>query len=169
MASSLNLGMHRDAQQERFGDAFLLAVASVAGCACAKPETDNDSIDWTLSCRLPRRPKIDVQVKTVSLDGEIPDRIAYPLKKKNYDDLIVTDLLSPRVLVLVAVPSEIDSWLSLSREELILRRSAYWLSLTGLPESDNKATVTVHVPSRQMFTVEGLCEMMQKINKEGRL
>jgi hypothetical protein len=169
MASSLNLGMHRDAQQERFGDAFLLAVASVAGCACAKPETDNDSIDWTLSCRLPHRPKIDVQVKTVSLDGEIPDMIAYPLKRKNYDDLIVADLLSPRILVLVAVPSDIDSWLSVSREELILRRSAYWLSLTGLPESDNKAKVTVYVPSRQIFTVKGLCEMMQKINEEGAL
>jgi hypothetical protein len=167
MASSLNLGMHRDAQQERFGDAFLLAVASVAGCACAKPETDNDSIDWTLSCRLSRKPKIDVQVKTVSLDGEIPEMIAYPLKRKNYDDLIVADLLSPRILLLVAVPSDIDSWLSASREELVLRRSAYWLSLAGFPESDNKATVTVHVPSMQMFTVEGLCEMMQKINEGG--
>jgi hypothetical protein len=51
-----SLGMARTMQQERFADAFLLAVAAVAGCTYAKPEVDDDSIDWTLSRRLtPRR------------------------------------------------------------------------------------------------------------------
>src|SRR5258708_38640329 len=114
MSISLNLGMARSAQQERFGDAFLLAVATIAGCAYAKPETDNDSIDWTLSCRLSRRPKIDVQMKTVSFDDQFSGSISYALKKKNYDDLILTDVLTPRILLLVTVPQNIESWLNVS-------------------------------------------------------
>ena len=34
------------AQQECFGDAFLLAVAGVGGCAVALRRPDDDSIDW---------------------------------------------------------------------------------------------------------------------------
>ncbi len=52
-----SLGMALTAQQECFGDAFLLAVAGVGGCAVALRRPDDDSIDWTLSCRLPRRPR----------------------------------------------------------------------------------------------------------------
>ena len=55
--------------QERFGDAFLLAIASAAGCATAKPVPDDDGIDWTLSCKhLQSKPRLDVQMKTTSLD-----------------------------------------------------------------------------------------------------
>jgi hypothetical protein len=59
-----DLGMARTAQQEVFGDAFLTAIAAVAGCAMSMRRPDNDSIDWTLSCRLSRRPKLDIQMKT---------------------------------------------------------------------------------------------------------
>ncbi len=169
MATSANLGMSGTMQQERFGDAFLLATASVAGCACAKPETDNDSIDWTLSCKLPRRPKVDVQMKTLGSDAEIPNEIAYSLKKKNYDDLILTDLLAPRILVLVVVPEDVNYWLNASNEQLILLRSAYWLSLAGLPESANSSGVTVHVPRVNLFTVDALRTMMHQINEGGVL
>jgi hypothetical protein len=111
MSNFPDLGMSISAQQESFGNAFLTTVAAIAGCACAKPETDNDSIDWTLSCRLPRRPKIDVQIKTVMTDEVLGDHIAYPLKRKNYDDLILTDLVSPRILVVVVLPKHIGVWL----------------------------------------------------------
>jgi len=169
MSTSLNLGMARTAQQERFGDAFLLAVASVAGCAYAKPETDNDSIDWTLSCKLPRRPKIDIQMKTVSHNGQFADEISYSLKKKNYDDLILTDVLAPRILILVTVPEDIDLWLTVSQQELVLQRSAYWISLAGLQSSTNDTAVTVRVPTNQAFNVEQLRWMMQQINLGGGL
>ena len=73
-----DLGMARTARQEGFGDAFLLAVAVVAGCAVSRPRPDDDSIDWTLSCKLRRRPKLDVQMKTTSTDDGTGDVIRYP-------------------------------------------------------------------------------------------
>ncbi len=74
---------------------------------CSARRPDDDSIDWTLSCRLPRRPKIDVQMKTWTGDDCSSDPIRYPLKRKNYDDLILTDVLAPRILVLVTIPKDV--------------------------------------------------------------
>src|SRR5215469_9173866 len=162
MAASPDFGMARSAQQECFGDAFLLAVAAVAGCATSLRRPDNDSIDWTLSNRLSRRPKLDVQMKTTiiideKLDGDV---IRYPLKRKNYDDLIMVNLLSPRILIVVTLPRDIEEWLSLSPEELVLRRCAYWVSLAGQQPSENETNVTVTLPRVNLFTVDALRSMM---------
>ncbi len=161
-----DLGMAVTAQQEGFGDAYLLAVAGVTGCATSLRRPDDDSIDWTLSCRLPLRPKLDIQMKTTTIDYD-GDTIPYPLKVKNYNDLIITDILVPRILVLVLLPPQVEEWLTLSQTELILRRCCYWTSLRGQPRSDNQYTVTVPIPRSNMFTVEALCRMMVQINEGG--
>jgi hypothetical protein len=163
------LGMARTAQQECFGDAFLLAVAGVAGCAVSFRRPDDDSIDWTLSCRLPLRPKIDVQMKTWTGDNGLGDTIHYPLKRKNYDDLILTDLLVPRILVLILVPSDIEEWLEQSANQLALRRCGYWVSLEGHTPTDNITSVTVSLPRDNVLTVDSLQRMMRQINARGSL
>jgi hypothetical protein len=57
------LGLSLAAAQEQFSKACVLATVSLAGCLVAEPKPDDDSIDWTWSCRLvPRRPKLDLQV-----------------------------------------------------------------------------------------------------------
>jgi len=161
--------MARTAQQECFGDAFLLAVAGAAGCAVSSRRPDDDSIDWTLSCRLSQRPKLDVQMKTTITAEDNGVAISYPLKRKNYDDLIIDDVLAPRILVLVVLPRDVEEWLSLSAEQLVLRKCAYWRSLAGLPSTENEASVTVSIPRVNLFTVEALCGMMQMINDDGAL
>jgi Domain of unknown function (DUF4365) len=101
-----SLGMAQSAQQEAFGDAFLLALAGVAGCAASPRRPDDDSIDWTLSAKLSRRPKLDIQMKTWTGDDGAGDPIRYDLKAKNYRDLILVDVCAPRILVLVTIPSD---------------------------------------------------------------
>ena len=108
-------------------------------------------------------------MKTVSHNGKFEEIISYPLKKKNYDDLILTDVLTPRILVLVTIPDDIELWLAVSKEKLLLQRSAYWISLAGLPSSPNDTTVTVAVPIAQPFNVEQLCTMMYRIDQGGEL
>lgn len=164
-----DLGMARPAQQECFGDAFLVAIAGAAGCAVSPRRPDDDSIDWTLSCRLSRRPKLDVQMKTTITDEGGGDTIHYALKRKNYDDLILTDLTHPRILVVVTLPRNIKEWLTLSPDQLVLRRCGYWLSLCGREPSNNDISVTVHLPRVNLLTVEKLQEMMNSINEGGAL
>jgi hypothetical protein len=156
--------MHLTHRQEQFSNAFVQAVAAVAGCAAAKPSVDNDSIDWTLSNRLPRRPKLDIQLKCTVNDGGTENVIRFPLLIKNYNELILTYLSNPRIMVLVVVPQQIGDWIEQQPEQLALRRCAYWVSLLGLEESDNETTVTVQVPRANLFTVDALEAIMQRIN-----
>lgn len=165
----ISLGISRTAQQECFGDAFLLAVAGAAGCAVSLRRPDDDSIDWTLSCRLSRRPKIDVQMKTWTGGDDSSDPIRYPLKRKNYDDLILTDVLAPRILVLVMIPQGIEEWITSSVGQLVLRRCSYWVSLAGQPQSDNETSVTVSVPRANVLTVNALQGLMRRINEGGAI
>ena len=82
------------------------------------------------------------------------DPIRYPLKRKNYDDLILADVLAPRILVLVMIPQDIGEWMVLSVEQLVLRRCGYWVSLAGQPQSENETSVTVSVPRANVLTVD---------------
>lgn len=156
--------MHLTHRQEQFSNAFVEAVAAVAGCSAAQNSVDNDSIDWTLSNRLPRRPKLDLQLKCTGNDSGTAENIRFALPVKNYRDLILTDLSNPRILVLVVVPEQIDHWMEQTPERLVLKRCAYWASLLGLAESDNENTVTVDVPRANLFTVDTLNRMMERIN-----
>jgi hypothetical protein len=163
----LGLGLPLTLAQEQFSKAFILSIASLAGCGAAVPEPDVDSIDWTLSCRLPRRPKLDLQVKSIRAAPGDGDHVPYSLKRKNYDDLSLPELLAPRLLVLVLMPEDPASWLQCTPDQLVLRHCAYWLSLAGAPPTDNEWSVTVQVPRANLFTVEGLSELMHRINEGG--
>jgi hypothetical protein len=158
------LGSAVTSHQDCFGDAFLLAVASVAGCAISNRRPDDDSIDWTLSCKLDRRPKLDVQMKTTSTDDGKGNFIRYPLKRKNYDDLIIVDLTSPRVLVVVTLPDDPKAWLRMSAKHLVLCYCAYWVSLRGREPTENANTVTVQIPRINLFKPDTLVAIMKRIN-----
>lgn len=162
-----NAGMDINARQEQFANAFLVTVAAVAGFTASKPDVDNDSVDWTIASRLPRRPKIDIQMKSRRVEeSDTGDFIRYDLKRKNYDDLILTDLFTPRLLVLVLVPPDIGDWLALTADQLILRRCAYWVSLAGQPATDNENTIRISVPRSNLLNVASLEGLMQRANDQ---
>lgn len=153
-------------QQEGFGDAFLHAVAAAAGCTTAKPAIDDDSIDWTLSCKLaPRRPKLDVQMKSTADAGDA-NFIPYAVRRKAYDDLSAETLV-PRLLIVVVVPPDVGDWLTLGPQELVLRHCAYWHSLRGAPATANATSVTVQISKQNTFDVDFLQSAMNRIN-DGR-
>jgi len=106
-------------------------------------------------------------MKTWTGEDGSSDPIRYALKRKNYDDLIIMDVLAPRILVLVIIPQDIREWVTPSTDELICRRCGYWVSLAGYPRSDNETSVTVFVPRSNLLTVESLQNMMQRVNAGG--
>ncbi|WP_404784050.1 DUF4365 domain-containing protein [Altericista sp. CCNU0014] len=156
--------MHITQQQEQFSKAYLRAISAIAGCTLAEPEVDDDSIDITLSSkRFPRKPKLDIQLKCHMRDTCIDKSgLRYGLKRKNYDDLRATDVLVPRLLMVVVVPKAIENWLSQSDNEAMIRYCAYWASLRGLPDKD-QGEITVFMPQANRVTSESLNELMQKI------
>ena len=159
-------------RKEQFSRSYVLAVSSVAGYATYKPEVDDDSVDLGIAGRafdgVPRPPRIELQIKCTA--GEIvrDDGLVFSLKKKNYNDLRWSsdDLLVPRLLVVVHVPESEDEWLYQTEDELLIRRCGYWLSLSGLPESENRSSVAVRIPRTNRFDVANLRGLMGRASRK---
>ena len=70
-------------------------------------------------------------------------------------------------MVVVLVPDKVEDWLQQSEIELCLKRCAYWVSLRGQPQTTNQTTVTVYLPRTNIFSVDALKTLMQRIaNRE---
>jgi len=154
-------------QKQEFSKAYVKAVAAVCGFATQEPSVDDDSIDLTLSARggggTIRSPKVDLQLKCTAQDVLGAQTIDFPLEVKNYNELRPTNVLVPRILVIVIIPNDVLRWLSHSEAELLLRHCGYWYSLRGMAATVNQFTVTVNVPRTQVFDVPGLAGIMQRI------
>jgi hypothetical protein len=158
-------------QKEQFSRAYIQAVAARAGFAWSAPSVDDDSVDMVLHQTggggTVRSPKVELQVKCKAAQTPTGDRISYSLKLKNYDDLRYTDLLVPRILVVVLVPDNLCDWLDQNEARMALRRCAYWISIRGEPQLENATGRNINIPRAQRFTVESLQEIMQRIGRGG--
>jgi hypothetical protein len=108
-----------------------------------------------------RSPRVEVQLKATAQNLLTEDYLSFPLPVKNYDELREPSMV-PRLLVVLRLPATLDQWLDQNEEALISRHGAYWLSLLGMPASDNTYTVTVHLPRTQLLTKESLQGLMER-------
>ena len=148
-------------QQEALSLVYAQAVAARAGYAANVPLPDRDSVDLQVRAGGAMRPALDLQLKaTVNLGQASDGTFRFPLKKKNYEDLR-TETVIPRVLVVLHLPRDNTQWMTVTSEELVMRRAAYWLSLRGYEERANRTSVTVRIPTSQQFDVQNLCRLME--------
>jgi len=148
-------------KQEGLSCAYVQAVAASAGYVTKVPDVDRDSVDVTISAGGRMRPSLDLQLKATINLRALGDGYSFPLPIKNYNDLRA-ETQTPRILVVLDMPTEREHWLSVSVDELIIRKSAYWMSLRGLDESTNTTSVTVHIPQINYFDVNGLIDLMNR-------
>lgn len=149
-------------QQAALSLAYVQAVAARAGYNCGEPPgPDRDSVDVQIAAGGGMRPKLDIQCKaTINLKLR-SGTFKFPLKTKNYDDLRVATQ-TPRILIVLSLPDDASAWLTVSSNELILRTAAYWVSLRGKPEVENKTSVTVEIPSVNLFDVQCVQRLMEQ-------
>ena len=156
-------------QKEQFSNAYVRAVAAVAGYSVYKPEVDDDSIDLGIAAKggagPVRAPRLELQLKCTSRDVLDDSFVRYPLKLKNYNDLRDVNTLVPRILVVVVVPEDIQQWLRHSERELCMRHCGYWLSLRGMPVTPNRANVTLELPRKNQFTANALNTIIERIRQ----
>ncbi|MHC5747681.1 MAG: DUF4365 domain-containing protein [Nostoc sp.] len=157
-------------QKEEFSYAYISAVASVAGYSfqIAPRPLDLVGVDVTITGLVSpgsrRRTRLDLQLKCTSQDLLDNQGIKYPLEIKNYNELRNTNLDDdPLLLVLVLVPEKVEHWLQQTETELCLKRCAYWVSLRGQASSTNQTNVTVYLPRQNVFSVDTLKTLMQRI------
>ena len=152
--------------QEQLSWAYVRAVVYRAGFRLYRPEVDDHGIDGTIESCDKGLNRVDFQLKS-STDYAVRDgEVIYDLRAENYNRLTADDGL-PRALILYTMPSDDRLWLSQSDDELCLRKCAYWVSLMGNPKSSNASTRRVRLPLSNVFNVDGLRGMFDRLLQEG--
>lgn len=153
-------------RQEQFSGAYIRAICAACGCSVDAMTQDNDKIDFIIKSRVVgtvrTKPQIDIQVKCRSSGAAAVDPISYSIDLATYDGLRDPLVVNPRLLVLVLVPEDVNSWLTQSELNLSLKHCAYWVSLRGSPDSENAATQTIYFPRLNVFSADALVGMMQQ-------
>ncbi len=153
--------MDLNTRKERFSLAYINAVATYADCDVLEPRVDRGSVDGILK-RTAISETIGFQAKStsrnvMSSDG---DAVHFPLPIRDYDNLRVER--HPFILVVVLLPDDETEWLTQTDDELCLRHCGYWLSLMGQNPVPNRNSVTVRIPTANVFSSAQLTEMMDK-------
>ncbi len=149
---------------EVLSQVYVRTLAAKAGYLTSVPEPDRDSLDLRLQAGGDYRPALDLQLKATTTFPENPESIlSFQLSIKNYREL---QIKTPRLLVILALPKERKQWISVTEQELVLRRRAYWLSLQqNYSEITDQETVTIHIPLQNVLNIKTLQDLMEKSRK----
>ena len=156
-------------QEELLSKVYAHAVAARAGYVTGFYELDRDGIDLRIQAGGNMRPALEFQLKaTINLGEPRPDGcFRFPLNSRNYN-LLCTPTQTPRLLVVLDLPKEQEQWMTLTADELVLRRRSYWLNLRGCEETTNTSNVTVRIPATNVFDVVNLRDLMEQ-SRNGRI
>jgi hypothetical protein len=157
--------------------AYLHAVSAHAGIGCeiAGRHDDSAGVDAKLTGWAPFsgngwRTEIDIKVQlkaTVRPPSVIRNCFSYYFQGiERYNDLRMTTLSTPRILVVLFLPSDRNEWLSHTDDALSLRKCAYWVSLRGAPATANVGGQTVYLPRSQRFDSDGLAKLMSRLSSD---
>ena len=75
---------------------------------------------------------------------------------------------TPCLLVVLDLPRDRSQWMTVTEDELVIRRRAYWLNLRGWDVTANDTSVSVRIPKRNVFDVAGLQALIEQ-SRTGRI
>ncbi len=149
-------------REEALSRAYIQAIAAGAGYVVATQDFDRDGVDVEIQAGGAMRPALALQLKaTINLAAGPDGTFRYALKRRNYD-LLRLPTQVPRLLALLHLPKQQDSWLKVTAEKLVLKKCVYWAALAGLPESENRESVTISIPSANILDVASLRALMEQ-------
>lgn len=151
----------RYAQQRKewFSRAFLIAAASVAGfrVSWTGGSEDVDGVDATVR---DGGVTVDFQLKATSSPNLRNGCLLFDLDVPTYNKLRGIRS-SPAYLLVATLPKTVSEWLELTDKEATLRHRSYWLKLSNMPITGNKARIRLSVPEANMLTAKSIQEIMQ--------
>ncbi|MDR2762057.1 MAG: DUF4365 domain-containing protein [Planctomycetaceae bacterium] len=166
-----------DKIQKNLSYSYLHAIVSRLGGSCepTTQDADNEGIDAHLIFQdnfspkqIINRVQIDVQLKSTRQNLKIKNnKIIYSLPESQYNRYILPATVQ-LVFILFCVPSKLSDWVSLSDDELILRKCAYWTSLNNAPYCDKK-TATIQIPTKNLITDKSLFTIVKIISEGGKI
>jgi hypothetical protein len=159
-------------RMEALSRAYAQAIAAMAGCTCAQPETDY-GVDMTLRqigrvgpMFRPVSRNLDIQLKSTTDAILTATEVVHDLEARAYNILRHATHAAPLYLVLLVLPPDRAEWISQSEDRLELRRCAYWMSLRRAPAVANTTSVRIHIPRQNQFTPAALTRIMEALIRE---
>lgn len=157
-------------QKEEFQYAFVHAIAACAGCAVERYKREGDDkadvmIRSDLTTGAIEHPRIEIQMKcseTIAIKGasfqfEIPVDLYRAMRSLRRS--------IPLFLVILHVPLAVPDWMQQKRQMAHLRHRAYFLNLRGAADTPNTTTITVTVPTKNVFDAKSLARIMQRASE----
>jgi hypothetical protein len=67
------------------------------------------------------------------------------------------------------MPRDENEWMYVEEDFTTLKHCGYWISLKGMPRSENIATQSIKIPKEQLFNESSLEYIMNSIKNGGAL
>jgi len=164
--------MTPEQQKEEVSKAYLHAIAAVCGYSVGSWTQDHGGIDATVGAPSTvgsghlSRPKVDIQLKaSARKDLERPDYISWQLDIAHYDSLRAP-AATPHILVVLLLPEDIGQAVEHTVQQLMIRRCAYWVKMTGMAAATDKSK-SVRIPKLNVFSPDALRDILTKISQGG--
>ncbi|MEV1200660.1 DUF4365 domain-containing protein [Microbispora rosea] len=163
--------MHQTQCKEQFSLAFTHAITAAARCKVSDLRVDDECVDFTVrqvaNHRRHSSSVLDVQMKCTEQDVLKDDGVHWQLDRDHYDALRDPRAYNRKILVVLLVPHLLQSWLEMREDGMLLRKAAYWVCLEGA-EPIKTQSKTVILPRVNVFNVEQLLEILQRVGDGGR-
>jgi hypothetical protein len=163
--------LHSTDCKEKFSLAFTHAITAAARCTISDLKSDVERIDYTVRQSATHRKyssaQVDVQMKCTEQDVLRDDGVHWPLSRDHYDWLRDPKTYNRKILVVLLVPRRLEDWLQSNTDGMLLRRTAYWVCLEGADPIQTQST-TVLLPKANVFNVEQLLEILQRVGDGGK-
>jgi hypothetical protein len=144
-------------QKERYSRAWVVAAAAGANFTYNVVMDDEHGVDMTVHNG---SQTLDFQLKATS-HPEVQDGcVIHDLDVRTYNLLRDPTRSGYGVLALMIVGDDPVEWLDMDQAGTRLTRSAYFLTMHGLPETSNIATVRLKVPTVNLLTIEAMQSLM---------
>lgn len=144
--------------KEWFSRAYLMAVGASAGYTVQPQQDDVDGVDAVVR---DGGITVDVQLKATAAPDYGQDCLKFDLNVPTYNKLRI-DRNSPGYLVVAVVPKKRSLWLEHKEGHMSMHRLAYWLEITNMPVTPNRATIRLEIPLANRLTEDALVEIMAK-------
>jgi len=157
--------------KEQLSNCFINILASNKGFGLTKDDLDY-GVDFCLKKYITRIDSngnkrsnntgqyIDIQLKsTTERNIEITnDKLVYDLEVKNYNDLILRskeDSYTPLILILFILPDNKNEWVSITQDELSLKRNAFWFypDINDV-KSENSSKKRIKIPLSNILNLD---------------
>lgn len=163
--------------EENLSIAYVETICSMAGYEIAVHRRD-----WGIDLILSEVSKVgdniistgiylDIQLKACINTRDNGTIISYDLKNKARNKLICqTNVGAPRIIIVLCLPETKEEWIDQGVDYLMLKKCAYWSYLGGQEEvPNNDSTRVLHIPKTNIFSVENIKRIMDKVKEGGDL